>query len=276
MTQGHIDYGLKPLPFDERDFPMGAIVDLPKLEDLPESFEFPKNFVLDQGNTDYCTAFATDLASSYQEGIEPCPEWGFAASKYLSGDKDEWGQDLRSACKRHVKLGMLPKIYSPYSLKTHTDDFLRDYDNWPDLTSKTLFHAKKTFFKVSGPYSSYDNIRATMIKLKIAPFIGLLWSWSLSDTELKDIKDNGFGHAVCVVGYNSKGLIIQNSAGESAGDGGRHTVSKEVINHFVEKYGAFAFLDLSPEEAKQMLEQGIKLGTASIFKSIWLFLKSLV
>lgn len=36
------------------------------------------------------------------------PGYSFAASKEISGDPDSWGQNLRDACKAHIKYGGLP------------------------------------------------------------------------------------------------------------------------------------------------------------------------
>lgn len=245
--------GLRELPQDDRDFKVGFITRLPKLEELPKEYLLETDIRLDQAYTDFCSAFSTDLASSIQEGVTPCPEWGFAKSKELSDDTDEWGQDLRTACKRHIKFGLLDIKDSPMSLKNTDPDVLRDIKNWPKLEDKALKHKKKSYFKVSGQYNSYDDIRATMWKFrneKVAVVIGVMWSWPLSETFITEVKENGFGHAICILGWNEKGLIIQNSTGGEAGDNDRHVLAPNVVEYFADRYGAFAFLDLDPEDVK--------------------------
>lgn len=255
-----INKGLRELPQDDRDFKTGALVSLPKLSELPDEFALDCDFVLDQKGSDYCSAFATDTASSIQEDIVPCPEWGFAMSKMLSNDLEEWGQDLRTACKRVVKYGTLPKDKSPYSLDNKDDTFLRDIKNWEFLDHYASPYRKKSFLKVEGQYDSYDDIRATMWKFNSAVILGVKWSWSIYDYLLDGIGD-GYGHAITAIGWTKEGLILQNSAGITAGKNGRHIITREVINHYVSKYGAFFFIDIPKEDINTYyLPNNIKIG----------------
>lgn len=268
--------GLKPLPVDERDFKVGQIMSLPKLEDLPEEFELPTLGVKNQYDSDFCSAFAATLVSESQEGIELSPEWHFAVSKKISGDVKEWGQDLRSACEVSVKYGDIPQKDAPFTLKDKTPEVLRDINNWPDLFTLAIGQKKKSYIKVKGPYDDFDDIRATIYKLKTPVMIGLVWSWGLNNYELKGIDNNGFGHAITVVGWNSKGLILQNSGGIKMGFKGQHVIGREEINHFVPLYGAFTFIDYSQDEVKELMKRGIMIEQLNLMNKVLILMSILI
>lgn len=280
--------GLKPTPDDGRDFHLGGpfgITELPALTELPETFLLKTLAVKDQGKTDFCTAFATDLLNEINEdaGVELCPEWGFAASKALSGDPDEYGQDIRTALKRHVELGALPKTRSPYSLANKDEQFLRHIENWPfELKAQATGQKEKSFMKITGPYDHFDNIRASIWKFrneKRAVVMGINWKWILSQYRLTNGDGSGFGHAIASIGWDQDGLILQNSAGLAAGVRGCHVMDRQSVNFFVEAYNAYMLIGLPKEDVKYMLENNIKLGDnwivqgfkafASLFIIIW-------
>jgi hypothetical protein len=272
--------GLNLTPKDERDFLLGAIITLPKLSELPESFSFETLNVKDQKDTDYCTAFASCLVSELQEEVELCPEWSFAASKEISGDADKFGQDIRVAMKTHQKVGAIEKKVSPYSLENKEDSFLRKIANWPkNLYNFALFHSKESYFKITGPYDHYDNIRASIWKfrdMKRGVVTGVVWSWNLSDVLLTGISENGSGHCIPIKGWNKEGEEVQNSYGLQAGKNGIHFISRETVNHFVEMYGAYMFVDISPEKAHYYLERGVKIEEISILTEVVRLLKILI
>ena len=255
--------GLRLLPKDERDFQLGNIVKLPKLEDLPESYLVETLGVNKQDSSDFCAAFATCTASETQEGIELEPTYTFALSKELSGDPDDWGQDLRTMCKSHTKIGAIEKKDSPYNLSNKDTDFLRRIENWPpELKNKAAIHRKQSYFKITGPYSHFDNIRASLFYYKTPIVIGVIWSWPLEDVFMEDFKEEGFGHAVTVCGWikveEKTYLIIQNSYGASVGRQGFHYFSRKIIDAMIDKFGAFCFIDLPRETAETMNKWKIK------------------
>lgn len=274
-----IKKGLQDTPEDPHDFPLGSLVRLPKLEELPEEFVLETISVKDQKDTDFCTAFASCLLSEMQEGVVLSPEYQFALSKNLSGGIDEWGQNIRAMLKSHTKAGALEQKDAPYSLENKDPDFLRRLANWPaELIQKIGFHKKKSFAKITGPYDHFDNIRATIWKFrneKRGALSGLLWQWGLDEYELTGTNNEGQGHALPYIGWSRNGIISQNSAGKEAGILGRHNISKETINHFVERYGAYMMIDLSPDELRYYLENGIKLEDnwiTAIRKSLFSFM----
>lgn len=244
-------YGLKPTPEDERDYQLGAFYSLPKLEELPDKLTLPYT-VKDQGQTDYCSAYTSCAMSEPQEGVELEPRWSFAVSKMLSGDPEEWGQDIRTALKAHVKHGAIEPTPIPNNS--------RHIQAWPtELFDKAIVHKKQTFWKVTGPYDHFDNIRAALHKFQSPIGTGVDFGWPLSQVYLGTIH-RGQGHAMTIVGYTPDSLIYLNSYGRKAGADGIHYVRRDVVNFFVEKYGAYFFLDISREDAQWYLENGIKRG----------------
>ena len=268
--------GLRETPEDKRDLALGALIRFPKLAELPESFELPTLGVKDQKDTDFCTAYASCLVSEIQEGVALSPEYQFALSKMLARNPDAWGQDIRAMLKSHTKIGALEQRDAPYSLENQNAEFLRKFSNWPGhLLSLCGFHKKQSYWKVSGPYDHFDNIRAALWKFKQekrAVVSGVVWQWPLEEYQLHGSGGDGFGHCLPYLGWTPDGLIAQNSAGPTAGQGGRHAVSRETINHFVEQFGAYMLIDLSTADAQYYLENGIKLEDnwlTGIFKALF-------
>mgnify|MGYP001561716928 CR=1 FL=1 len=273
-----IGFGLQDTPDDHRDFELGAIIDLPDLKELPKKFSFTPLVIKDQLDTDLCSAFATDSASELQEGRVLEPMWTFAVSKKISGDPDKWGQNIRDALKSHVKYGALLAVDSPFILETADKDKIRYIENWPDLFQKAIRQRKKSFFKVTGPYDHYDNIRASIWKFrdkKQAVVTGIKWHWASKEVVLTGTPEFGFGHLVAEIGWDERGIKIQNSAGLKAGEGGCHYMPREEVNYYVAKYGAYMFVDLEPEDAKYYLDNGIKI-TDNWIVALWKALKSLL
>ena len=126
--------GLKKLPDDKRDFKLGFVFDLPKLDELPETFEHKPYDILDQGGSDFCSAFARAGQKAIMEGKMPFAPALFAISKEISGDVDEWGQDMRSAFKASLKSAPMVED-TPQNLKNALQQrdyvFLRDIANYP-------------------------------------------------------------------------------------------------------------------------------------------------
>lgn len=258
--------GLQRLPEDKRDLQLGAFFMLPKLEELPDSFTFEPTLIGDQGEAledDFCSAYASCGASSLQENTPLYPAFSFALSKKLSGNVDDWGQDLRSAMKAHQKFGAVPTNIVDDGIAGMSMTDKRVMGNYP-LTYLAIasIHKKKSYWKVRGQYDAYDDIRATIWKFREqqrAPVIGLTWSWPLEQYKLDTIS-GGFGHALYVIGWTPDGLIIVNSYGRNAGSNGTHLITREVINEYIPRYGAYVFVDMTPEDAIYAVEANIKEG----------------
>lgn len=252
-------FGLLETPLDERDFQLGAITQLPTLEELPNQFLINVK-IKDQRGSDFCSAYMSCAMSEAQERLELEPSWSFAMSKVISGNVEAWGQNLRDALKAHVKFGALPWDVLDYNVHTQTPEFLRDIKNWPDVSDEAYEYRKKSYFKVTGPYDHFDNARASLWKFKNAPIgTGVIWSWDLETETLDTFKDQGYGHAVTIVGFDGDYLILQNSYGSKAGIGGHHRITREVYNHYVDRFGAYMFVDIDPEDAQNKISAGVKL-----------------
>lgn len=258
-------YGLLPTPKDDRDFKLGAITVLPDLKALPKNYRIEILGIKNQRDTDFCTGFATSGASEPQEGKKLSPEWVFAKSKEISGDPDEWGQEIRVSMKVHTRFGAPEASQCPLSVLNEDDQTLRRIENYPkDLELKAVKHIKKSFVSVSGQYDHFDNIRAAIWKYRKenrAVVTGVKFGWRLDQTTFDYIPENGEGHAMYIIGWETENgicrLVYVNSKGESVGHNGVHYVGRAVVNHFVEKYDAFMFIDMEPEQVKYMISHGI-------------------
>src|SRR3990167_9018294 len=159
-----IEHGLKPLIPDPRDFKLGQVITLPKLEDLPDNFILGTPTILDQnadGNEDFCTAYSTSAGCKLQDGVDFYPPYVFAVGKEIAGDDiDSFGLDMRTIFKSWCSVGCIPIISLPEEVKKLTSSQRRDIKNYPEnLRILAQEFKKKTYFTISGPYDVYDNIR---------------------------------------------------------------------------------------------------------------------
>jgi hypothetical protein len=195
--------------------------------------------------------------------VELEPAFSFAISKMISGDKESYGQDLRSACKAHILYGALEKNKAPFNLENKDDGFLRDFSNWPkELLAQAEEHKKQSYFSVDGPYSHFDNCRVALYRnqdKKRFIITGCLWrtSWTGADNGIipEKYEKDGFGHAFVITGWVKFGdktyLKAQLSNGEDIGLNGNFFFSREVVNKEF-KFGSFLFVDIDNERVKKM------------------------
>lgn len=254
--------GVKPLPPDERDLTLGAVIDLPKLETLPSNFTFTPLEIKNQLATDYCTATSTCSISELEEEVTLEPTWLFADSKGLSGDPEQPNQDLRYAMQAHQKHGCVEEKDSPYHF-TSLPLAPRDIALWPQgLYLKALVHKKKSYMAITGPYDHFDNIRSSIWYFrneKRGVVTGTLWPWPLSQITMDKVPLKGNGHSIAIIGWVNDHLIIQNSYGLEAGNKGVHYFSRDIINAMVAQYGAFMFTDYTPDEIRAIMQSGVKI-----------------
>ena len=195
MPEGIKKFGLKKLPKDRRDFKLSAIIQLPKLEELPEEFELPVKYIKNQLDSDYCTGMATCGISELQEGVELSPEWAFAISKMISGDPDSWGLGVIDGLKAITKYGYVTKEETKdITFKKFGDH--RYIENWPkELFEKAAKRKKSSYFQITGPYDHTDNIRASIYlfkdKKQLAS-LGVVWGWSPYDKIMEEVFEKGF------------------------------------------------------------------------------------
>ena len=267
MNEETINGGLRPDKRDKRDIKIGAIYELPRLEDLPEDgMGIPKFIhIKDQKSDDTCVARSSDAVSEDQEEVELCDYFTFAIIKMIEGDPEGWGAELRSAAKAHQKYGALEKTDCPLC-KTNSHNIERDrfWDNWPDkevLLQLALKHKKASYFLVEGSYNKFDVIRATLWMCRLqkrSAFTGANWKniWTYAKEGVIpkfDLEKGQFGHAFKIFDWKKIDgeiyLMAQLSNGTLIGNQGVFYFPRSVVNK--EFFNAFTFLDMPAEEAKQ-------------------------
>mgnify|MGYP001566113435 FL=1 len=262
-----IKAGLKPLVPDSRDFTMGALY--PKLP-LPEH-----DFVVatpleikDQGDSDFCTAFATTAVSEDQEMNILSPEYQFAKTKQLLGDSTAWGADLRTACKSCVVFGSLSKSFAKISLQENGREYCANWINWDKtLDAWAYLHRKQSYVAVTGWYDIFDDIRSTMWHFRDerrSVVTGCLWryEWNQNAVISKEYSTDGVPHAFKIFGQKTIDgepyLIAQLSNGKELGDQGLFYFPREVVNKEF-TFGTFTFIDLPRETAEWRINNGTKV-----------------
>ncbi len=299
LKEIRIGGGLNPTPDDDRDFPLGAIYKLPALEEIPfEDFNIDLLKIKDQGQSDMCTAYASTSASEVQEQKELSPEWQFAKIKELDGDPSKWGANLRQAMKSLVKFGSILAVATPeelrYSDEKNNRDKIAQIGNWDKALGFIAGKYKKaSFFKISGPYGLFDNIRATLWQsykkyqetknpsdLKVV-ITGTIWKhgWTVSEGGVIPEQEfsGGFGHAFDLTGQKIIDgeiyIVASLSNGTEIGDEGKFYFSRTTIIRSL-KWGGYTVRDIDPELAKYLVKKEWSVSWSWLAKII-LFFKNL-
>lgn len=275
---------LKELPEDPRDFNLGAVFPQIKIEEVPfEDFVVAEPIVIkDQGDSDMCSAYALTAVSEDQEEEELLPQFQFYQTKLISGDPDEWGANLRDACRSVTKVGSLPVKGFEYA-KGFTREGSVLPKNWNiNFNQVAAKHKKETYWEVTGRYDVFDNIRTALWQYKhkkCSILTGCLFrtEWLDSNNGIipSNYNDDGFGHAFKIFGQkiinNEVYLIAQLSQGSSVGDKGFFYFSREVTNKEIGKYGMYMFKDIPREEAESYLN-----GSKTLHKYFWDYIISII
>ena len=288
MAAPRIKQGLRATPHDDRDFSFGAVVGIASLAELPKEYRVGDPLVVkDQGETDMCTAYALTAVSEDQEGVALSPFFTFGKTKKITGEKDEWGADLRSACKSGVGDGFLELFGSTIdAVKRPATQEERDQAaEWMRISSTDEYlaqqHKKKTFFAVDGPYDVFDNMRSAMWRARSerrSVFTGCKWrqEWTNAPGGVIDAVGSGsaFGHALKAFGWEDDRMILQLSNGAAIGDQGIFKISRDALNEAF-TFGAFTFMDMPREEAEAAIEKRERKSAVSTFFSWlpWLIIK---
>src|SRR3990167_4542135 len=268
--------GLLPLTKDEKDLNLGEIVTLPSLSELPKKFSLGDTVIRNQeadGNNDFCTAYGTVGMAYLQDGIEGSPEWVFAASKVLSGNPEEFGKNMRDAFKTWVKYGSPRREDVKIPEKPNAR---RYFENYASLSGDEL--KKETYVTTKGQYDAFDNIRASIYRFrneKRAVGIGVVFGWPLSQEILTGTPEGGFGHFMFATGWDGQYLEVVNSYGKEAGKNGKHLLSRETINYFVGRYGAFMLIDLPVETARDIVRKKKRNWLLDLICKVWNFIKDI-
>jgi hypothetical protein len=272
-TRGTMREGLRPTPEDSRDFSHSQVFGALQKHELPtEDFVIAEPICIkNQGDTDFCTAYASCAVSEDQEGVELNPEYVFMRSKLITGNPEEWGQDLRTICKVHVECGAIQRDWSLLPGE-NTRDYILNPKNWTpyadvSLDTLALSHQKKSYLTVDGPYDTFDNMRMTLWmnrKEKQSIVTGCLWRdiWTQApDGVIEDLQyfRAGVPHAFKIYGQKTIDgciyLMAQLSNGSEIGDKGIFYIPRGVVNSEF-TFGAFTFKDVEPEKVRESIETG--------------------
>lgn len=277
------NYGLQPTPEDPRDFALGDVFGYGDIAEVPnEDFMAAAPLeIKDQRGSDMCTGFSLTSVSEDQEGVILDPGFTFAMIKRLQGDWRSWGGDLRSGCKVATKIGFLEKSETPFDFLRNGRNFVANWNNWPaELIESAKKHKKESFFKITGDYDTFDNLRIALWQNKDenrSIYTGCLWkgAWNSAPEGVvpKTIHLGGIGHAFKLCGQRMISgvpyLVIQNSYGDDSGDKGYFYFLREVVNRDF-NFGAYMFKDMPKEEAKSILKRkGLLIETPPPQPSVW-------
>lgn len=257
--------GLTPLAYDVRDYSLAGVFGQIPLVEVPSTdFVVAQPLTIkDQGDTDYCSAYAVTSVSEDQEGTLLSPLYQFFKTKQISGNPEEWGADLRSACKVIVKYGSIPMSLVQNAPRLSREEVL-DPKFWPQSIDEMAAPYKKSvFLDVSGRYDTFDNIRAALWQHKDEKrsiVVGAKWRMSWVDAPHGVIpstyEDEGFGHAFKLFGQKvidgKLYLMAQLSNGTSIGDGGIFYFPRDVVNKELKLYGQYMFKDLEKETVESL------------------------
>ena len=110
---------------------MGGEIDDYQQKEIPNKFSLgcaPIHNQEKDNNDDFCSAYSSVGMAYLMDNIEGSPEWIFAASKEISNDNEEFGQNMRTAMKTWVEYGSPRRedVIVPESPKDHFQyDFKR-------------------------------------------------------------------------------------------------------------------------------------------------------
>lgn len=288
-NEKRIGGGLQPLPEDPKRFKLGAIFGQIDINEVPTTdFVVAEPLIIkDQFDSDLCTAFSVTAISEDQEGVELSPEFMFMLSKRMEGDYRKWGMDLQTPCHVAVKSGFLEQSRSPFTLASDGRDKVANPENWESYKGLEIFakkHLKHSYFEVDGDYDTFDNIRAAMWQHraeKRSIMAGCMWrsAWTYAEKGVisKDYGKGLFGHAFKLYGQKiidgELYIMAQLSNGTDIGDEGIFYFPREVVNKEF-TWGLFMFKDMPPEEAKYLIDNGLKAND-NWLKSFWVIIKNL-
>ena len=287
MIKNILKNSLHVLREDTRDFNLGAVFKQIDIKDVPD-----KDFIVAQpliikcqpDGDDECSAYAVTSVSEDQEGVELLPQYQFLKTKEISGNTEEWGANLRDACKSAVKFGSLP-VRGFEDLKNFSR--VRIFkEKWPSNADAVAeLYKKASFFSVTGRYDVFDNIRTALWQNrneKRSIVTGALfrseWLEANYGVVPKDYGNDGFGHAFKIFGQawiaGELHLIAQLSQGERVGNKGIFYFPREVVNKEIGKYGVFMFKDISKEEAQFYIENHLLIGN-TLLEKLWSLIKKI-
>jgi len=202
--------------------------------------------IKDQANTDFCLGCAISSIAEEYVG-EVCDEsYSYAAGKRYSGKPiNARGLNVKDALMGAIEYGVLPKSKSPYSIATHSRDFLANWNNWKDLQKHVVY-----------PFGSFSKVKNLDVALKDTTVLtGIFWQglWN-SDIIISEVQDSHKyePHEVRIIGKEKDTYIIQNSRGVDVGHNGLWYMKDDALKYIHHLY------ILKPEPWKNLLDKYLK------------------
>jgi C1A family cysteine protease len=257
----------KPDPLDTRDYKVSAVTEQPLTYSLSVDYTSEMSLVKDQGRKGSCVGFAVVAMKEWQEQKEHIDEmlkgkkykrkakhydlseqWLYHKTKEIDDWPNQDGTSIRHALKILQKMGVPPEKAWPYSERT-----LGSPKRWAKMIA---------LWTMCGIYYRLDGIPQIEWTLKnIGPCLVGFGCYE----EIFYVGDDGYvpypanpevlygGHAVCLVGYDSKKKLVKfkNSWGKNWGEKGYGYFSYDYVNNFV--WDAWAVKDINV--TKEMLKK---------------------
>lgn len=232
--------------------------------------------IYDQQGTNFCTAYSTTAASSFQEGVALSPEFQTAKTGQIVGKPIINGADLRDALKSTILFGSIEQKDAPYSLD-NTGNKVANWFVWPDtLTTKALDHAKSGFYDVkAGPYDIFDNIRSALYQAKDkngVVVVGTPWYEIWNEPKAGVVFMPPFGaktylaHAWTIIDFTDDYLVAQLSQGTGYGDKGLLYFPREVINFAFKEAWSQAFILRDKEDNTSWLLEAYRIALSILYR----------
>lgn len=277
------EHGVKPFTKDRRDraFDANRYFGAPDLSMLPPNGLGRKvNYIVNQIFSQFCTACATSVASSYQEANRLFSfEWQAAKIGQLSGESIVNGADPRKALGTAVTYGSLPQELAPLTLAKDGDIKCADWNNWnPGLDLKAAPYEKQSIFWITGP-DMFNAICQQLVQHQKENMVAIAATRWYVPGDFKghlkfDPNANTGRHMYLFIDYkiidHTKYLVLQNSYGIDTGDNGLFYVAQPDVNAaFNEEYTKCAmFYDLDPDTVKRWYLHNLAL--ADILNLPWI------
>ncbi len=266
--------GCLPLSPDRRDdnFSHSRFFGAVSPTQLPKTLGRKPLKIVNQGQTQFCTAAGTSSASEYQEGIPLSFEFQVAAISRMSGYPITSGADPRMALKAAVAYGSLAETLSNLHLDTNSPEVIANYQAWPEQAWRNAQkHLKAAFFKVDGPYDAFDAIRVALWQGATDNSVVIAFGKWFSEWSqpVPSFPRNLTGYHCFVfidfVTINGiEYLVAQNSYGDDFGDHGLQYFSRDTINEAWKDVGndgtgLYIFRDANPNDIQTLKDQQLSL-----------------
>ena len=202
--------GYIPSPKDLRNYRINKVC---MASELPNKYEVSHSRIKDQKNVGSCVAFSTSSVLETKYGKDYSTAWiyGYRPNGYYQGR----GMNVLNALKTIYKKGFIEEKelkgnYEMNKAKDIVEDYLKTE---PNIKNKTTGYAQ-----LHNTNEIKQAIYMTGLPIVIAvPIDNLQYD---NDYVVYMPKNVRGGHQMMCYGWNEKGLLVQNSWGESFGNNG--------------------------------------------------------